>query len=345
MATLGQGRITHRSAAILAPGMRRRELITLLGGVVAVLPLAARAQQPTVPVIGFLGSASPGPYAPFVAGFRQGLNEAGFVEGRNVTIVYRWAEGQYDRLPAMVSYLVSRQVAVIIAEGGPAAMAAKPVTTIPIVFTVGYDPISAGLVASLNRPGGNKTGLSLFAVSLVLKRLELMRELVPTATLIALLLNPKNRNADALSSDARDAARSVNQQIEIVNAASDAELELAFERLSQLGAGALLVAADPFFSDRRERLIELAAQYHVPANYELREFVAAGGLMSYGASLGDSFRQVGIYAGRILKGTQPTDLPVLQPTTFELVINLKTAKALGLTVPPSLLARADEVIE
>jgi putative tryptophan/tyrosine transport system substrate-binding protein len=324
--------------------MRRREFIALISGA-AVWPLLARAQQAAIPVIGFLSSTSPQPYTGYADAFRHGLAETGYVEGQNVVIEYRWAEGHYDRLPGMVSDLVGRQVAVIVATGGPPAMAAKMVNTIPVVFAVGYDPISAGLVASLNRPGGNRTGVSFFGVSLVAKRLELLRELVPAATVIAILLNPRNSNADELAGDAREAARSVHQRIEIVRAGSDAELDSAFEKVTELRAGALLVGADPFFNDRREQLVARVAQFRVPANYELREFASAGGLMSYGASLGDSYRQVGIYAGRILKGEKPADLPVVQPTKFELVINLKTAKELGLTVPPPLLARADEVIE
>jgi putative ABC transport system substrate-binding protein len=342
MATPRQGHIERRLAT-LGARMGRREFIALVGAVALARPVTARAQQK--PVIGFLSSASPHPYSHFVKAFQRGLADAGYVDGQNVTIEYRWAEGRYDRLPALVSDLVGRQVAVIAATGGPPAMAAKVVTTIPVVFAVGYDPVAVGLVASLNRPGGNITGVTFFGVALLAKRLELLLELVPTAKVVALLLNPNNANAGALSQEGREAAGSVGRQVEVVNASSDAEVDAAFASIAGSPAGALLVAADPFFNERRDVLVARAAHYGIPANYELREFVDVGGLMSYGVSLGDSYRQAGIYVGRILKGEKPADLPVQQPTKFELVINLKTAKALGLPVPPTLLARADEVIE
>jgi putative ABC transport system substrate-binding protein len=324
--------------------MRRRELLLLLGGAM-IAPRALRAQQKALPVIGYLGSESPGPFAPFVDAFRHGLSETGYVEGQNLAIEYRWAEGRYDRLPALAADMVGRNVDVIAAFGIPSALAAKSVTsTIPIVFSVG-DPIERGLVASLARPGGNFTGLSLINVELMPKRLELLAELVPQAGVIALFLNPSNANTERSIRDVEEAARAKGAQLIILKAGIENEIDAAFASLVQLHAGALLVQTDPFFNDRRDQIVALASRHAVPAIYGLREFAASGGLISYGTSFTAAFRLVGIYVGKILKGAKPADLPVQQPTTFELVINLKTAKALGLTIPQSLLARADEVIE
>jgi len=297
-------------------------------------------------VIGYLGIGSPGPYASVVVAFHQGLSEAGWVEGQNVAIEYRWAEGHYDRLPALAADLVSRHVAVLVAGGGTAtALVAKAATsTIPIVFADQSDPVRSGLVASLGQPGGNATGVTTFAVALDAKRLELLHELVPRATSIVLLLNP-DAAAEPQAQEAQKAARSFGQQLHILSARTEQDIDGAFETFPQLRPGGLLVGSDPFFDSRREQIIRLAALYRVPAIFELREFVAAGGLMSYGPSLFEAMRQVGVYTGKILRGAKPADLPVVQPTKFVLVINLKTAKALGLTIPPSLLLRADEVIE
>jgi putative ABC transport system substrate-binding protein len=327
--------------------MKRRQFITLLGGAAAAWPLGARAQQPAMPVIGFLNSGSPGPYASYVTAFRRGLNETGFSEGRNVAIEYRWAEGQYDRLPQLAVDLVHRQVAVIAATGGglSAAAAKAATTTIPIVFASGADPVQEGLVASLNRPGGNVTGVFVFTSVLEGKRLGLLREMVPTATLIAVLLNPANPSFDSKLNEIQEVARSVGQQLHILNASSEHEIDAAFATAAQLPAGAMLVGADAVFATWRDQLIALAARYAIPAIFELRAFAAAGGLMSYGPSLSDAYRLVGLNTGQILKGAKPADLPVQQSTKFELVINLKTAKVLGLDVPPTLLARADEAIE
>ena len=324
----------------------RREFITLLGGAAAAWPLVARAQQPPMPVIGFLISASPDTYAPMVAAFRQGLKETGYIEGQNVAIEYRWAEGQFDRLPAMAADLVRRNATVIAALGPPAALAAKAATsTIPIVFVTGSDPVQAGLVASLNRPGGNVTGVYLLLIGLEGKRLGLLRDLVPHVKLTGLLINPRSPDSEAQSRALQAAARGVGQQILVVEAGSDGEFDAAFAALAQRQAGALVVAADIFFTARRERIVALVARLAIPAIYELREFAVAGGLMSYGTSLLDGYYQNGVYVGRILKGAKASDLPVLQSTKFEFVINLKTAKALGLEVPPGLSATADEVIE
>jgi putative ABC transport system substrate-binding protein len=328
--------------------MKRRDLIIALGGALA-WPLAARAQQKAMPVVGFLstGNASPGLGAPLVAAFRQGLSETGYVEGQNVAIEYRWAEGHYDRLPALAADLVGRKVDVIVSTGGtPGALAAKNATsTIPIVVRAGADPVGAGLVASLARPGGNLTGVSMLIDELTPKRLELLSELVPQAKVIALLVNPKNPATEHVMRDVQEAARVKGLRLPILKANSESEIDAAFATLVQLQAGALVVAADPFLSSRREQLVALATRYAVPAIYAWREFAEAGGLISYGSSLTTAFRQLGNYAGKILKGAKPADLPVQQSTRFELVINLKTAKARGLTIPQSLLLRADEVIQ
>jgi len=327
--------------------MRRREFITLIGSA-ASLPLAARAQQP-MPVIGFLHSVSfDTTIANLVQSFHQGLREAGFVEGRNVSIEYRWAEGHYDRLPALAADLVRRQVAVIMASGGtPTALAAKAATTaIPIVVLVGVDPVTAGLVASLNQPGGNVTGVSILNVAVVAKRLELLHELVPTAAVIALLVNPTNPvYTEPETKEARDAARSLRLQLHVLNASNEGEIDAAFATMVQEGAGALVLSPDPFFNSRRVQLAVLEARYAIPVITDRREFVAAGGLMSYGPNLADANHQAGVLVGRILKGAKPADLPVQQVVKIELVINLKTAKTLGLTIPLPLLGRADEVIE
>ena len=325
--------------------MRRREFVLLLGGAMTAAR-ALRAQQTPMPVIGFLGSAWPGRNASLAAAFHQGLSEAGYVEGQNVAIEYRWAEGHYDRLPALAADLVARKVDLIVAFGGiPAALAAKTATsTIPIVFSVG-DPVDLGLVASLARPGGNLTGVSTMAPELSPKRLELLSQLVPQARVIGLLVNPNNSNTERIIGDMQEAARAKSVQLPILKARTESEIDAAFATLVQLQAGALVVGGDPFFGNWREQLVALAARHGVPAIYQWRESVEAGGLISYGSSLAASFRQVGIYVGQILNGAKAADLPVQQPTTFELVVNLKTAKALGLTIPPSILARADEVIE
>jgi len=326
--------------------MKRREFITLLGGAAMTWPLTARAQQ-AMPLIGFLSSRSPGESAGVVAAFRQGLTETGFVEGQNLTIAFRWAEGRYDRLPALAAELVSLRVAVLYAAGGPpAALAAKAATSaIPIVFSAASDPVGLGLVASLNRPGGNVTGMSLFASDLWAKNVELLKELVPTASVMAYLVNPSTPNVADYLKGAAEAASALGIDIHLLNASTEREIDEAFASLAKLRAGGLIVPNEPFLDSQRERITALAARYAVPALYNLREYVVAGGLASYGPSLPDSYRRAAMYAGRILKGEKPADLPVQVPTKFELVINLKTAKMLGLMVPPTLLARADEVIE
>jgi putative ABC transport system substrate-binding protein len=326
--------------------MRRRKFIELLGGVAVTFPLSARS-QPSMPVIGFLNGESPTPFAHLVAAFRQGLNETGYIEGRNVVIEFRWAEGENDRLPALAADLVRLRVAVIAATGGnaPGRAAKAATTTIPVVFGTGSDPIQTGLVASLNRPGGNATGVSFFAGVIDAKRLGLLHELVPSEATIAVLLNPTEPSADSQLKDVQEAAHAVGRLTQISEASTERDIDRSFETFAQLRAGALLVGSDPFFNSRRDQIVAQAARYAIPAIYEQREFAMAGGLMSYGTSLADAYHQVGLYTGRILKGEKPADLPVMQSTKFELVINLKTAKTLGLTIPSTMLAIADEVIE
>jgi ABC-type uncharacterized transport system substrate-binding protein len=325
--------------------VRRREFISLLGGVAATWPVAVRAQQP-MPVIGILAAPAP-PYAENVSAIRRGLNEAGFVEGRNVAIEFRWAEGQLDRLPALAADLVKRQVAVIVTVGGPAPLAAakNATSTIPVVFHMGADPVRLGFVKSFNRPGGNVTGISLLQVAMGAKRLEVLREFVPAAKIIGLLTNPANPNVDTVVPDLHDTAGALGLHLVVGYASSQSDVDVAFESFAGGRVQALLVDADAVFFSRRQQIIALAARHAVPAMYVSRLYVEGGGLVSYGADIADAYRDVGAYAGKILKGAHPADLPVTQPTKFELVINLKTAKALGLEVPPTLLARADEVIE
>jgi putative tryptophan/tyrosine transport system substrate-binding protein len=327
--------------------MKRREFITALGGAAVAWPLTARAQQSAMPVIGFLSSASPTAYAQLVAGFHAGLNETGYVEGQNVAIEYRWAEGQYDRLPALAADLVRRQVAVIIASGGPTpALAARRATaTIPIVFTSVDDPIKMGLVTSLNRPSGNATGMSLFTDVLAAKQLELIRELVPKASAIGILVNPDNPITEVNLRHTQDEAHKLGLTVHVLKASTESHLDAAFATVAQQRIAMVLVGVDTLFNTKREHIIALAASHLVPAVYQFRMFPISGGLISYGANVTDAYRQVGVYTGRILKGAKPADLPVVQPTRFELVINLKTAKALDLEVPWFLQQRADEVIE
>jgi putative ABC transport system substrate-binding protein len=326
--------------------LKRREFITLLGAA-ASWPLGSHAQQGAMPVIGFLSSRSPGESAPVVAGFRQGLREAGFVEGENAAIAFRWAEGHYERLPALASELISVRAAVLFAAGGPpSVLAAKAATsTVPIIFPGAGDPVRLGLVASLNRPGGNVTGVLTLGPELAGKILEILREMLPRAATVALLVNPANPVTDHVVKDARAAASLLRVRLEVLNARTVSELEEAFSTIPTLRADALAVTGEPFFDSQRERIVALSRQHGIAGGYPWREYVLAGGLMSYGASLPDAYRQAAVYVGRVLKGERPADLPVMQPTKFALALNLKTAKALGLEVPATLLARADEVIE
>jgi ABC-type uncharacterized transport system substrate-binding protein len=327
--------------------MKRREFLTLLGGAAASLPLAALAQQPAMPVIGFLATGSPSAWAHFVAAFRQGLSETGYDDGRNVWIEFRWAEGQGNRLPALAAELVGRSVSVIVPSVGTvAARAAKAASSsIPIVFLMGGDPVQLGMVASINRPGANVTGVSLLLNVLAAKRVELLRAMVPAVTKIGLLFNPDNPNGEADAAAAVEAARSLRQETHLVHVRTEGELDAAFTSLVQERVGALFVASDPLFVSRRDQLVALAARHRIPANYDRREFAEAGGLFSYGTNFADGHRLIANYVGRILKGEKPADLPVLQPTKFELVINAKAAKTLGVDVPATLLAVADEVID
>ena len=326
--------------------MRRREFIAIVGGA-AAWPLAAGAQQAAMPVIGFVNSRSSDSSAYLAAAFRDGLKQTAYFEGSNVAIEYYWAEGHYERLPAFLAELVRRQVAVIAAGGGvPVALAAKEATrTIPIVIVVGQDPVALRLVASLNRPGGNITGVSILNNELIPKLMQLQRDLLPGTTTIGFLTNPDNPATEHISRDAQAVARMLGQQVHILSASKEIDFEPAFARLVQLRAQALLVQGDPFLDSRAKEIVALTARYAVPAIYPFPEYVVAGGLLSYGTSLADAYRQIGVYTGRVLKGEKPSDLPVMQPTKFALVINLKTARALGLTVPEKLLALADEVIE
>jgi putative tryptophan/tyrosine transport system substrate-binding protein len=325
--------------------MIRRAFITMLGGVAVAWPVVARAQQPAMPTIGFLSGASAWEYAYVVEAFRQGLKEIGYVERNNLAVEYRWADGHYERLPALVADLLSRHISVI-AANAPAAVAAKAATTsVPIVFVTAADPVKIGLVESLNRPGGNLTGVSLLSVELAAKKLQMLHELVPNVRTVALLVNSSNRNAETQSRDLRGAAQALGLQLHILHANSERDFDVAFAVLAQLKVGALVIGTDGFLNSRTEQLAALTLRHAIPAVFQYREFTAAGGLMSYGTSLTDRYRQAGIYVGRILKGEKPADLPVQQATKIELVINLKTAKALGLDVPTAILLRADEVIE
>ncbi len=328
-------------------GLKRREFITLIGGAAAAWPLAARSQQSAIQVIGFLSGRSPGEAATVVGAFRQGLGEVGYFEGKNVIVDYRWAEGHYDRLPALAAELVRSRVAVIAATGGDGSRVAANAAsaTIPFGFTGGGDPVKIGLVESLNRPGGNATGVTLFFASLGAKRLDLLRELIPNATAISMLVNPDNPTASTDARDVKAGAVSLGVQVEVVNARTEIDIERAFAAIAGQRAAGLLVGDDPFLLGQRDQLVRLAARYAIPTIYFSREFVDAGGLMSYGTSIANGYRQAGVYTGRILAGAKPTELPVLFPASFTLFINLRTARTLGLTIPPTLLATADEVIE
>jgi putative tryptophan/tyrosine transport system substrate-binding protein len=327
--------------------MKRREFITLIGGAAVTWPLTARAQQRAMSMIGFLSSRSPGESAGVVAAFRQGLGEAGFVEGQNLAIAFRWAEGRYDRLPALAAELVDLRVVALFAAGGPpSALAAKAATsTVPVVFSAVNDPVRLGLVPSLNRPSGNITGMSFLNSEIIGKSAQLLKEMVPAVAAIAYLVNPSSPSAEVYTKEAPAIARALGIRVPVLDASTEHDLDEAFASLGKIGADALVVPAEPFFDSQRDRIVALAARHALPAIYGLREYAVAGGLMSYGASLPDAYRQGGIYVGRILKGDKPADLPVMQPTKFDLVLNLKTSKALGLTVPDRLLALADEVIE
>jgi len=325
--------------------MDRRKFIGSVAGGLLAAALTARAQNPSMPVVGFLSGQSPGPWAPYIAAFRSGLTETGYVEGRNVTIEFRWAEGRYDRLPALAAALIRRQVAVLFVGGGGVREAIAATKTIPIVFTTGNDPVEAGLVSSLAHPGGNATGISFVPAELAAKRIELLHQLVPKATAIAMVLNVVATNAELRARKAQEAARSFGLQLHVLRARNEEEIDAAFTTLAKLPAGALIVDSDPFFNARRDQFVALAARFAVPAIYDTRETVMAGGLMSYAGSIPEVYRQAGIYTGKILAGAKPSDLPILQPTKVELVINLNTAKVLGLTIPQSLLLRADEVIQ
>jgi putative tryptophan/tyrosine transport system substrate-binding protein len=325
--------------------MKRREFMSLLGGAAAAWPLAAVAQQPGMPVIGFLNAASPEMFAHLAAAFRKGLNEAGYVEGQNVAIEYRWAEGNLDRLPSLANDLIRRRVTVIAAAGGAQFAATSATTTVPIVCVTGSDPVKLGLVASLNRPGGNITGMTVFSADLEAKRLELLHELVPKALVMGVLLDPRFPMADVQTREVQNAGRTLSLQVRIAHASTEAEIEGAFTELVKNGVRALLLAGGPFFNNNRARLMALTAHHRLPAIAGEREFTEAGGLMSYGTNVPDVYRQMGVYSGRILKGERPADLPFLQPSKFDFALNLRTAKTLGLDIPPTLLARADEVIE